>query len=455
MKEDEIEEESILEEYDMGAKIGSGYYGAVWEVKHKETKQVFAIKKIRKAFCSATDARRTYREVFYLRGLQHTNVVELIGIIPHINDRDVHLLMHMMDSDLAQAIKSQCLRENHKRFVIYQLLRGLKYIHSAEVMHRDIKPANILINANAKIRIADFGYARSFSGHPKPDPLGPAENKHFGVGLLDVDEVKPVFTTYIGSRWYRAPELLLECKRVGSPVDMWSFGCILAELVGDVTIFPGTSTMHMVNLIAEVLGRPDPRELTAYDSKYKELVFAGMQAHRHVEWGVKFPPDVCRMSNLESQDMLSMVLTWCPLRRISSAELLLHPFVSRFSNPDDEIAMAEPLVPSLDDNLRLRVGDWRDHLYAELGIERVVRQLNIEREAREQILLEMEVVAERRAQEEADNKEKTIRREERRRMRAIARGEIKIDEEPKKEEKKLTTKKKMEITTAFMKSMDD
>ena len=74
---------------------------------------------------------------------------------------------------------------------------------------------------------------------------------------------------------------------------------------------------------AKVLGRPDPRELTAYDSKYKELVFAGMQAHRHVEWGVKFPPDVCRMSNLESQDMLSMVLTWCPLRRISSAELLL------------------------------------------------------------------------------------------------------------------------------------
>merc|ERR550537_1973565 len=142
--------------------------------------------------------------------------------------------------------------------------------------------------------------------------------------------------------------------------------------------------------------------------------------------------------------MLSMVLCWCPLRRMSAADALQHPFVSRFSNPDDEIT-TEPLKPSLDDNLKLRVGDWRDHLYALLGIERVVRQLDIDREAREQILLEMEVVAERRAQEEADNKEKTIRREERRRMRAIARGEIKIDEEPKKEEKKLTTKKKMEI----------
>merc|ERR550537_2145985 len=129
--------------------------------------------------------------------------------------------------------------------------------------------------------------------------------------------------------------------------------------------------------------------------------------------------------------MLSMVLCWCPLRRMSAADALQHPFVSRFSNPDEEIT-SEPLKPSLDDNLKLRVGDWRDHLYALLGIERVIRQLDIDREAREQILLEMEVVEERKAQEEADNKEKNMRKIERRRMRAIARGDIKLDNEDDK-----------------------
>jgi hypothetical protein len=138
---------------------------------------------------------------------------------------------------------------------------------------------------------------------------------------------------------------------------------------------------------------------------------------------------------------------------MSAADALQHPFVSRFSNPDDEIT-TEPLKPSLDDNLKLRVGDWRDHLYALLGIERVVRQLNIDREAREQILLEMEVVAERKAQEEADNKDKNLRRLERKRMRAIARGEIKLEEEKKPEKEKLSPQKREDITAAFLKSMD-
>jgi hypothetical protein len=179
-----------------------------------------------------------------------------------------------------------------------------------------------------------------------------------------------------------------------------------------------------------------------------------MMPYRPVEWGMKYDAHYHKLSTLESQDMLSMVLCWCPLRRISAADALKHPFVSRFSNPDDEITVP-PLKPSLDDNLKLRVGDWRDHLYALLGIERVVRQLNIEREAREQILLEMEVVAERKAQEEADNKDKEMRKIERRRMRAIARGDIKLDNEDAKPKKKpMSSKKKEDITAAFLQSME-
>ena len=118
---------------------------------------------------------------------------------------------------------------------------GLKYIHSADVLHRDLKPGNLLLNANCDLKICDFGLART--------------------ALVDA-EASEFMTEYVVTRWYRAPELLLSCAEYTSAIDVWSVGCIFAELLGRKTLFPGKDYVHQLNLIMRVIGTPqNPSEL--------------------------------------------------------------------------------------------------------------------------------------------------------------------------------------------------
>ena len=115
---------------------------------------------------------------------------------------------------------------------MYQLLRGLKYVHSAAVLHRDLKPSNLLLNANCDLKICDFGLARTAKG---PEDF---------------------LTEYVVTRWYRAPELLLSCAEYTAAIDVWSVGCIFAELLGRKPLFPGKDYVHQLNLITRVIGSP-------------------------------------------------------------------------------------------------------------------------------------------------------------------------------------------------------
>ncbi|XP_073283060.1 mitogen-activated protein kinase homolog NTF3-like, partial [Primulina huaijiensis] len=147
--------------------IGRGAYGIVCSSVNRETNEKVAIKKIYNAFENRIDALRTLRELKLLRHLRHENVIALKDVMLPIHKgsfKDVYLVYELMDTDLHQIIKSsQTLSNDHCQYFLFQLLRGLKYLHSANILHRDLKPGNLLINANCDLKICDFGLARTNS----------------------------------------------------------------------------------------------------------------------------------------------------------------------------------------------------------------------------------------------------------------------------------------------------
>ncbi|KAD6453233.1 hypothetical protein E3N88_07938 [Mikania micrantha] len=183
--------------------VGRGAYGIVCAATNVETREEVAIKKIGNAFDNRIDAKRTLREIKLLRHMDHENVIAIKDIIrppQKENFNDVYIVYELMDTDLHQIIRSnQPLADDHCRYFLYQILRGLKYVHSAHVLHRDLKPSNLLLNANCDLKIGDFGLARTTS---------------------ETD----FMTEYVVTRWYRAPELLLNCSEYTAAIDIWSVG---------------------------------------------------------------------------------------------------------------------------------------------------------------------------------------------------------------------------------------
>ncbi|XP_033136733.1 AAA-ATPase At2g18193 isoform X3 [Brassica rapa] len=227
--------------------IGRGAYGVVCSSINRETNEKVAIKKIHNVFENRVDALRTLRELKLLRHVRHDNVIALKDVMLPTNKssfKDVYLVYELMDTDLHQIIKSsQSLSDDHCKYFLFQLLRGLKYLHSANILHRDLKPGNLLVNANCDLKICDFGLARTSQG-----------NEQF-------------MTEYVVTRWYRAPELLLCCDNYGTSIDVWSVGCIFAEILGRKPIFPGTECLNQLKLIINVVGsHPNPPSLEMFPS---------------------------------------------------------------------------------------------------------------------------------------------------------------------------------------------
>ena len=232
----------------------------VCSARDTKTDARVAIKKISNAFENAVDAKRTLREIKLLRHLKHENVIRIADVVAPQGGgfralssnpgnavgkststfhnasaapttfNDVYVMYELMDTDLHQIIRSnQPLSDDHCQYFVYQLLRGLKYIHSANVLHRDLKPSNLLLNANCDLKICDFGLARVNSGK-NASSVGDAHD--MSDGQQPTTNVSNFMTEYVVTRWYRAPELLLSCAEYTSAIDVWSVGCIFAELLG-------------------------------------------------------------------------------------------------------------------------------------------------------------------------------------------------------------------------------
>uniref|UniRef100_A0A8C5RDB3 Mitogen-activated protein kinase 11 n=1 Tax=Laticauda laticaudata TaxID=8630 RepID=A0A8C5RDB3_LATLA len=184
-------------------------------------------------FQSLIHARRTYRELRLLKHMKHENVIGLLDVFTPAasidNFNEVYLVTNLMGADLNNIVKCQKLTDDHIQFLIYQLLRGLKYIHSAGIIHRDLKPSNLAVNEDCELRILDFGLARQTD-----------------------DEM----TGYVATRWYRAPEIMLNWMHYNQTVDIWSVGCIMAELLKGKALFPGNDYIDQLKRIMEVVGTP-------------------------------------------------------------------------------------------------------------------------------------------------------------------------------------------------------
>lgn len=156
-------------------------------------------------------------------------------------------LFQLVETDLHAVIRANILEEIHKKYIIYQLLKSLKYMHSAELLHRDIKPSNLLLNADCHTKLCDFGLCRS---------------------VAEVTGPSPVLTDYVATRWYRAPEILLGSTRYTKAVDMWAVGCIVAEMATGRPAFPGTSTMNQLERILDVTGPPTRDDIDSINSPF-------------------------------------------------------------------------------------------------------------------------------------------------------------------------------------------
>ncbi|CAM9846176.1 unnamed protein product, partial [Discosporangium mesarthrocarpum] len=237
--------------------IGDGAYGFVCAADDQITGKRVAIKKVKDIFRHAGDAKRVLRELKLLRHFRpHENVVTILDIMVHpehtVDIRDVYIVTNLMESDLDRIIASeQLLTDQHFQYFLYQLMRGLKYIHSAKVLHRDLKPPNIVLNSNCDLAICDFGLARGV--------------EHGGEEL----------TEYVQTRWYRAPELLCYSSTYDTAVDIWSVGCIFAEMLSRRPFFQGQNPVHQLKMIMDVLGCPTLEDLSFIEDRAARAVVLG------------------------------------------------------------------------------------------------------------------------------------------------------------------------------------
>ncbi|CAI0548546.1 unnamed protein product [Linum tenue] len=290
--------------------IGRGAYGIVCSVLNSETNEMVAMKKIANAFDNHMDAKRTLREIKLLRHLDHENVIAIRDVVPPPLRReftDVYIATELMDTDLHQIIRSnQGLSEEHCQYFLYQLLRGLKYIHSANVIHRDLKPSNLLLNANCDLKICDFGLARPTS-----------ENEFM--------------TEYVVTRWYRAPELLLNSQDYTAAIDVWSVGCIFMELMNRKPLFPGKDHVHQMRLLTELLGTPTESELGFVRNEDARKYIRQLSPHPRQPLAKLFPH-----VHPSAMDLVDKMLTFDPTRRITVEEALAHPYLERLHDIADE-----------------------------------------------------------------------------------------------------------------------
>ncbi|KAK8561131.1 hypothetical protein V6N13_149689 [Hibiscus sabdariffa] len=226
---------SKADSYEKLEKIGQGTYSSVYKARDVETNKIVALKKVRFANMDPESIRFMAREIVILRRLDHPNVIKLQGIITSRVSESLYLIFEYMEHDLAglAAAPGIMLTEAQIKCYMQQLFHGLEHCHSRGILHRDIKGANLLIDYNGNLKIADFGLA-TFS-HP--------------------DEKRPL-TSRIVSLWYRPPELLLGCTDYGAAVDLWSSGCVLAELFAGKPILPGRTEVEQLHKIFKLCGSP-------------------------------------------------------------------------------------------------------------------------------------------------------------------------------------------------------
>jgi serine/threonine protein kinase len=296
--------------YVLETVIGKGSYGHVCSCMDLITNISYAIKKNKDVFReNSLIPMRVLRELKILMHLRHPNIIALRDVIIPDNYEDfnnVYMVMDLMPLDLKDAIGHTNLTEPHIQYIMYQLLLALQYIHSADIIHRDLKPENILIDSNCEIKLCDFGLARGY----------------------DVDDEISMSTNYVQTRWYRAPELIMNGSNITNKIDIWSAGCIMAELLTGKVLFRGNSPFDQIHRIIKLLGTP--KSLDRYGSPDSVSFFKKMHSYSAIPLHEKFSTT----SNV-ALDLLGKMLVMDPSERISAEDALKHPYFAEIMSEED------------------------------------------------------------------------------------------------------------------------
>lgn len=283
-----------MERYKILEELGDGTCGSVYKARDWRTNEIVAVKKMKRKFFFWEEYWRL-REIKVLRKLNHPNIIKLKEVVRENNE--VFLIFEYMNYNLYQIMKEQRrpFSEDEIRSFMSQLLHGLNHLHRSGYFHRDLKPENLLVT-NDVLKIADFGLAREVSSVPP-------------------------YTEYVSTRWYRAPEVLLQSKLYTPAVDMWAAGAILAELFNLSPIFPGESEIDQLFKICCVLGTPD---LTIFAEGTNASRLYGIINYEKI-----LPAnlsDIIPNASPEAIDLIQQLCSWDPSRRPAADESLQHPF---------------------------------------------------------------------------------------------------------------------------------
>mmetsp|Transcript_21138 Transcript_21138/g.45826 ORF Transcript_21138/g.45826 Transcript_21138/m.45826 type:complete len:421 (-) Transcript_21138:113-1375(-) len=394
---------AIPPRYKVCELIGSGSYGSVCEAEDSETKSVVAIKRCKRIFEDLIDCKRILREISILNKLKHNNVVQILEIVAPVDMNsfsELYIVMELADSDLKKLCKQDVtLTPLHINTLLYNLLVGLKYIHSAGIYHRDLKPANCFVNQDCTVKIGDFGLSRAIGGeqlHLEPHPhtpRGEGEEGPPGGHLPQVphtQRMKKNLTGHVVTRWYRAPELILLQENYTEQIDVWSVGCIYAELLGMLEgthfmdrgpLFPGSSCFplspdhrhrsdykyhtqgkhDMLNKIFSIIG-------TATDDEIEEL--DRDDAKKYIRCFTKRQGDGLRSKfpHVEegSIDILDKMLKFSPRARLTVNKALEHALLKDIRDPSKETTAPGMVVLDFEKQKELGERDLRINFCREI-----------------------------------------------------------------------------------------
>nr|CDP91429.1 BMA-PMK-3, isoform b [Brugia malayi] len=333
--------------------LGGGSFGNVIKITNficvDGRRTVVAIKKLYEPFRDEKTALRVHREIRLLQMMVHENIVRLLDLYTPDNSLStlsiVYIVTEYAGNSLYEILKREretglrILTPEHHKFIIYQLLRALKYIHSANVMHRDLKPGNLALTDECDLSVLDFGLARS----------------------LNADDT--VLSAYVITRWYRSPEVMYwKICSYDTQADVWSVGCILAELSLGHPLFPGEDSMAQYRLIAELCGSPDPELLVKLASNEAILnVITKLGVYSRKSFSEYFPKTFSK----HLVDFLDRILVLDPEKRMTVTDALSHPYLEEYSMPEDEPVADGPFILDEGSNGRT-IAEWKALIWQEL-----------------------------------------------------------------------------------------
>ncbi|XP_028679702.1 mitogen-activated protein kinase 6 [Erpetoichthys calabaricus] len=339
--------------FDLGSRymdlkpLGYGGNGLVFSAVDNDCDKRVAVKKI--VLTDPQSVKHALREIKIIRRLDHDNIVKVFEILGPSGRQltedvssltelnSVYIVQEYMETDLCKLLEQGPLPEGHARLFMYQLLRGLKYIHSANVLHRDLKPANLFINTeDLVLKIGDFGLARIMDPHY-------SHKGHLSEGLV--------------TKWYRSPRLLLSPNNYTKAIDMWAAGCIFAEMLSGKTLFAGAHELEQMQLILEsipVIHEEDRQELLNVIPVFIKKDMS--EPHTPLA-------KLLQGISAEALDFLEQILTFNPMDRLTAEEALAHPYMSIYSFPLDEPISSHPfhIEDEVDDILLM--DESHSHVY--------------------------------------------------------------------------------------------